>query len=94
MRRALTNWRAGCGKTACPVRREGWSSNLHPYPYGLLAFRAGCEISGLAHVETARLVGCALPCQVRQGAAHQASHSRVPPTCKKCRRAKNSIFIA
>jgi hypothetical protein len=33
MRRALTNWRAGCGKTACPVRREGWSSNLHPYPY-------------------------------------------------------------
>src|SRR5580658_8577364 len=33
MRRALTNWRAGCGKSARPVRREGWSSNLHPYPY-------------------------------------------------------------
>ena len=28
-----TDWRAGCGKSACPVRREGWSSNLHPYPY-------------------------------------------------------------
>src|SRR5258706_15251055 len=28
-----TNWKAGCGKSASPVWREGWSSNLHPYPY-------------------------------------------------------------
>ena len=27
-----TNWKAGCGKTACPVWREGWPSG-HPYPY-------------------------------------------------------------
>ena len=27
-----TNRRAGCGKTARPVRREGWPSG-HPYPY-------------------------------------------------------------
>src|SRR6516165_5111048 len=30
----LTNWRAGCGKSACPVRREGWHNPMrHPYPY-------------------------------------------------------------
>src|SRR5712691_7333233 len=27
-----THWKAGCGKTACPVWREGWPSG-HPYPY-------------------------------------------------------------
>jgi len=32
--RGLTNRRAGCGKSARPVRREGWSKPmLHPYPY-------------------------------------------------------------
>jgi len=25
--RALIDWRAGCGKSACPVLREGWGSN-------------------------------------------------------------------
>jgi hypothetical protein len=28
-----TDQKAGCGKSARPVWREGWSSNLHPYPY-------------------------------------------------------------
>src|SRR5438094_9567448 len=28
-----TDRKAGCGKSARPVWREGWSSNLHPYPY-------------------------------------------------------------
>ena len=27
------DWRAVCGKSACTVRREGWRSNRHPYPY-------------------------------------------------------------
>ena len=28
------NWRAGCGKSARPVRREGWRKPMrHPYPY-------------------------------------------------------------
>ena len=27
-----TDWRAGCGKSACPVRREGRAQAL-PYPY-------------------------------------------------------------
>jgi hypothetical protein len=25
--RELIDWRAGCGKSACPVLREGWGSN-------------------------------------------------------------------
>jgi len=29
-----TNWRAGCGRTACPVRREGEPKPIGPpYPY-------------------------------------------------------------
>ena len=28
-----TDRKAGCGKSARPVWREGWSSILHPYPY-------------------------------------------------------------
>ena len=29
-----TNWRAGCGRSACPVRREGDSNAIvSPYPY-------------------------------------------------------------
>ena len=28
-----TDWRAGCGKTACPVRREGRGSTPRSYPY-------------------------------------------------------------
>src|SRR6201982_4211570 len=30
--KVTTNWRAGCKKFACPVRREG-RSFLRPYPY-------------------------------------------------------------
>src|ERR1700752_525076 len=30
--KVTTNWRAGCKKVACPVRREG-RSFLRPYPY-------------------------------------------------------------
>ena len=31
-----TNWRAGCGRSACPVRREGDSNSIgSPYPYRL-----------------------------------------------------------
>ena len=33
-----TDWRAGCGRAACPVRREGWSNSmLCPYPYQMSA---------------------------------------------------------
>ena len=28
-----TDWRAGCEKIACPVRREGERSIRSPYPY-------------------------------------------------------------
>jgi hypothetical protein len=29
-----TDWRAGCGRTACPVRREGRGNSMsRPYPY-------------------------------------------------------------
>ena len=28
-----TNWRAGCGRSACPVRREGGRVTVPPYPY-------------------------------------------------------------
>jgi hypothetical protein len=28
-----TNWKAGCGRPACPVWREGWRAKRHPYPY-------------------------------------------------------------
>jgi hypothetical protein len=30
--RALIDWRAGCGKSACPVLREGWGSNAPSLP--------------------------------------------------------------
>ena len=33
-----TDWRAGCGKTASPVRREGRGSIPRPYPYPLYGF--------------------------------------------------------
>ena len=40
-----TNWRAGCGRTACPVRREGEQNPIcSPYPY-----QQGFEISGSRH---------------------------------------------
>ena len=33
-----TNWRAGCGRSASPVRREGDSNSIgSPYPYHSLA---------------------------------------------------------
>ena len=32
--RVLTDWRAGCGKSARPVLREGWRNSMrHPYLY-------------------------------------------------------------
>jgi hypothetical protein len=32
-----TDWRAGCGRTACPVRREGESKPIgSSYPYNLI----------------------------------------------------------
>jgi hypothetical protein len=34
-RRVLANWRAGCGKSARPVGREGWRKPMrHPYSIG------------------------------------------------------------
>ena len=30
--RDITNWRAGCGKSARPVRREGWRKRAIPTP--------------------------------------------------------------
>lgn len=38
MRRVLTNWRAGCGKPARPVRREGWRATAIPTPITFRAF--------------------------------------------------------
>src|SRR3972149_4673991 len=31
--RVITYWRAGCGRSACPVRREGGRQTGFPYPY-------------------------------------------------------------
>src|SRR5881227_1085497 len=50
-----TDRKAGCGKSARPVWREGWSSNLHPYPYFIVLQgpkyfcfrRRGAQISGI-----------------------------------------------
>ena len=45
--RGLTNRRAGCGKSARPVRREGWSKPmLHPYPYRACGFWFGEGVLG------------------------------------------------
>ena len=39
-----TNWRAGCGRSACPVRREGEPNSIgSPYPY-----RANQDITGIS----------------------------------------------
>ena len=32
LERVPTNWRAGCGRSACPVRREGESHGFLPTP--------------------------------------------------------------
>ena len=34
LERVPTNWRAGCGRSACPVRREGESHGFLPTPIG------------------------------------------------------------
>src|ERR1035438_8327062 len=36
-----TNWRAGCGRSARPVRREG-EPQSSPYPYQIIACYDGC----------------------------------------------------
>src|SRR6266508_1990357 len=41
--RELTDWRAGCGKSARPVRREGWRTTRHPYPYSQVSLREKAE---------------------------------------------------
>jgi hypothetical protein len=42
-----TNWRAGCGRSACPVRREGESNSIgSPYPYRLVARPTWPDVSG------------------------------------------------
>ncbi|MFZ2657970.1 MAG: hypothetical protein WAX69_23770, partial [Victivallales bacterium] len=39
--RAIANWRAGCGKSASPVRREGERKPMRsPYPYRKTPFPA------------------------------------------------------
>ena len=42
-----TDWRAGCGRSACPVRREGGRVTAPPYPYHVFADhgreRRGCR---------------------------------------------------
>ena len=48
--RALIDWRAGCGKSACPVLREGWGSNAPSLPLFDLPANAhglGIMLSGL-----------------------------------------------
>src|SRR5215831_7549051 len=46
-----TNRRAGCGKTACPVRREGGPNPISsPYPYNSRRRYAGKKQLILSHV--------------------------------------------
>src|SRR4051812_22930550 len=51
-----TDRKAGCGKSARPVWREGWSSNLHPYPIVLTA-RWGFTALPCISTETCRSYG-------------------------------------
>jgi hypothetical protein len=60
-----TNWRAGCGKSACPVRREGWRENAIPTPifHGSLRDwnfirRSDYVFVGLGLAEVCRLEVC------------------------------------
>jgi hypothetical protein len=46
LRGKTTDWKAGCGKSACPVWREGGRTTASPYPYpnfGLYARHEKCE---------------------------------------------------
>src|SRR5208337_1766069 len=52
LEREPTNRKAGCGKSARPVWREGERIPALPTPIGLSAFRAEHEISGLAVCRT------------------------------------------
>jgi len=47
LRGKATHWRAGCGRSACPVRREGERSTIcSPYPYRFAAASPCCNTSG------------------------------------------------
>ena len=47
-----TDWRAGCGRSACPVRREGGTGPLGPpYPYPKLA-QATCQLKRPSSLDT------------------------------------------
>src|SRR5437016_14382132 len=39
-----TDWRAGCGKSACPVRREGWSFKSPSLPLFLRKIAAALVV--------------------------------------------------
>jgi hypothetical protein len=84
-----TNWRAGCGKSASPVRREGWRSNRHPYLYSVelpgqnfqAPYRSGiCDTksatgNSLIHEKRPRVTRRSLLCPPRLG----RTRSPMPP---------------
>ena len=41
-----TDWRAGCGRSACPVRREGGRVTAPPYPYHVFCARTKEDVDG------------------------------------------------
>jgi len=73
----LTDWRAGCGKSARPVRREGRGSIPRPYPYpamtGRLPFGAGHQ-SAHWPTRTERE-----PSPARSGKAHAGMSNQLDP---------------
>ena len=45
----IANWRAGCGRSASPVRREGERKSMRsPYPYQLKAL--SCDVGILLRI--------------------------------------------
>ena len=56
LERVPTNWRAGCGRSACPVRREGESHGFLPTPIGTSEATAevasGCRIGNAVDAES------------------------------------------
>jgi hypothetical protein len=52
-----TNWRAGCGRSACPVRREGGPVEGSPYPYrGRCLLQQGRKRGENFHARTSLVV--------------------------------------
>jgi hypothetical protein len=52
-----TNWRAGCGRSACPVRREGGRVTAPPYPYHVFLVGISKVVGGRAKPAMTRYTG-------------------------------------